>query len=436
MNKTVEKGKTLLVDGPASVTLTSGKANVFGSIIGTTGKLVIREGKRLPFAVEETATFDISLGETATAEETEGDTIPQSWVKAYDELLSIEAKTVTAMVLGAVDSGKTSFCTYLINRLLHDKKKVAILDGDLGQSDIGPPCTVSYTFVTKPVTDLFNLTAKDAYFVGVTSPSTAIRKVVEGLSILNKEIITNNPDFIIINTDGWIEEEDAIYYKIKLVEDLKPNVVFCIQQKDDMATLLNTLEKFRKTVVESPSAVDQRSRERRKNLRELGYVKFLRKAKVESLPLSWVKVEESELFGLDGGRENGQKAMKIYGLLGMKPLHFVELKDRISVIIGKNRWIAVENIRNVEEFTKKKLVIIRKGEEQGILAAVYDAKRKFMGIGTLQEIDYLRKTLKIFTPVSGEIAVVVIGKVKLDKNLKETPAFSEDEDFSSLRRLF
>jgi polynucleotide 5'-kinase involved in rRNA processing len=59
-----------------------------------------------------------------------------------------------------------------------------------------------------------------------------------------------------------------------------------------------------------------------------------------------------------------------------------------------------------------------------------------MGIGTLQEIDYLRKTLKIFTPVSGEIAVVVIGKVKLDKNLKETPAFSEDEDFSSLRRLF
>jgi polynucleotide 5'-hydroxyl-kinase GRC3/NOL9 len=436
MNKTVEKGKTLLVDGPASVTLTSGKANVFGSIIGTTGKLVIREGKRLPFAVEETATFDISLGETATAEETEGDTIPQSWVKAYDELLSIEAKTVTAMVLGAVDSGKTSFCTYLINRLLHDKKKVAILDGDLGQSDIGPPCTVSYTFVTKPVTDLFNLTAKDAYFVGVTSPSTAIRKVVEGLSILNKEIITNNPDFIIINTDGWIEEEDAIYYKIKLVEDLKPNVVFCIQQKDDMATLLNALEKFRKTVVESPSAVDQRSRERRKNLRELGYVKFLRKAKVESLPLSWVKVEESELFGLDGGRENGQKAMKIYGLLGMKPLHFVELKDRISVIIGKNRWIAVENIRNVEEFTKKKLVIIRKGEEQGILAAVYDAKRKFMGIGTLQEIDYLRKTLKIFTPVSGEIAVVVIGKVKLDKNLKETPAFSEDEDFSSLRRLF
>jgi polynucleotide 5'-kinase involved in rRNA processing len=120
----------------------------------------------------------------------------------------------------------------------------------------------------------------------------------------------------------------------------------------------------------------------------------------------------------------------------MKPLHFVELKGKISVIIGKNRWIAAENIRKVEEFTKKKVVIIRKGEEQGILAAVYDAKRKFMGIGTLQEIDYLRKTLKISTPVSREIAVVVVGKVKLDKNLKEAPAFPDDEDFSSLRKLF
>jgi polynucleotide 5'-hydroxyl-kinase GRC3/NOL9 len=436
VNKTVEKGKTLLVDGPASVTLASGKADVFGSIVGTAGKLVVREGKRLPFAVAETATFDISLGETAAVEETEGDTIPQSWVKAHEELVNIEAKPVTAMVLGTIDSGKSSFCTYLINRLLRDKKKVAILDGDLGQSDIGPPCTVSYTFVTKPVTDLFNLTAKDAYFVGVTSPSTAIGKVVEGLSKLKKEIMINNPDFIVINTDGWIEDEDAIYYKIKLVEELAPDVVFCIQQNEDMATLINALEKFRKTVVESPSAVGQRNRERRKNLRELGYVKFLRKAKVESLPLSWVKVEESEMFGLDGGRENAQRARKIHELLGMKPLHFVELKGKISVIIGKNRWIAAENIRKVEEFTKKKVVIIRKGEEQGILAAVYDAKRKFMGIGTLQEIDYLRKTLKISTPVSREIAVVVVGKVKLDKNLKEAPAFPDDEDFSSLRKLF
>lgn len=436
MDQTVDKNKTLLVDGPASVTIASGCAEVFGLVVRSPSKIVIREGKRLPFAVEEKATFGISLGESATVEEEEGNTIPSSWVKSFEELLSFQNKPVTAMVLGTIDSGKTSFTTYLINRLLREKKKVAVLDGDLGQSDVGPPGTVAYTLVTKPVTDLFNLQAKDAFFVGVTSPSAAINKVINGLCLLKKEILTHDPDFIVVNTDGWIEQEDATYYKIKLVEELNPDIIFCIQQKDELMTVLNALEKFRKTMVESPTAIGQRTRERRKNLRELGYVKYLRNAKVQTFPLGWLKVEESDIFGLDGGRDSPRRIRKICELLGMKPLHFVELKDKLSVIIGKNRWINAENIKKAEEYVKKKVVITRKGEEHGILTGVHDANRKFKGIGVLQEIDYLRNTLKLSTPVSDEISVVVMGKVKLDRNLREIPAFDkESEDTASLKRL-
>jgi polynucleotide 5'-hydroxyl-kinase GRC3/NOL9 len=436
MDTTVDKNKTLLVDGPASVTVASGCAEVFGSVVRSPSRIIIREGKRLPFAVEEKATFGISLGESAIVEEEAGNTIPSSWMKSFEELLSFQNKPVTAMVLGTVDSGKTSFSTYLINRLLREKKKIAVLDGDLGQSDVGPPGTVAYTLVTKPVTDLFNLQAKDAFFIGVTSPSAALNKVIDGLSSLKKEILTHDPDFIVINTDGWIEQEDAIYYKIKLVEELNPDIIFCIQQKDELMTVLNALEKYRKTMVESPPAIGQRTRERRKNLRELGYVKYLRNAKVQTFPLGWLKVEDSDIFGLDGGRDSPRRVRKICELLGMKPLHFVELKDKLSVIIGKNRWINAENIKKAEEYVKKKVVITRKGEEQGILTGVHDANRKFKGIGIIQEIDYLRKTLKLSTPVSDEISVVVLGKVKLDRNLREIPAFDkESEDTASLKRL-
>jgi polynucleotide 5'-hydroxyl-kinase GRC3/NOL9 len=438
MIRTVEKGKTLLVDGPASVIVTSGKVEVFGSMVGGTSKIVVREGKRLPFAVEEKATFDISLGEDASAEEADGNTIPSSWVKAFEELLKIQSKPATSMVLGAVDSGKTSFCTYLINGLLREKKKVAILDGDLGQSDIGPPCTVAYTFVTKPITDLFNLEAKNAFFVGVTSPNTAIKKVIEGLISIKREILSSNPDFIVINTDGWIGEEEAVNYKIQLFKELNPHIIFCIQQKDELTPLLNALEKSMTIVVDSPSAVKQRSREKRRSLRELGYIKYLRNAKVQSLPLSWLKIEEDELFGLSGAHENTRQARKIYELLGMKPLHLAELKDRISIIIGRRRWINKDNIKKAEEATKKKIVVIRKGEEEGLLMGAYNGERKFLGIGILQEVDYARKTLKIFTPASKEISIVALGKVKLDKNLKEIPAFIEENqsEFSEIRKLF
>jgi len=438
MNLTVENGKTLLVDGPASVEVTSGRVEVFGSVISGAGRVVIREGKRLPFAVEEKATFNISLGENANVEEVDGNTIPPSWIKSFEEMLNFQTKPVTAMVLGTVDSGKTSFCTYLINKLLREKQKVAILDGDLGQSDIGPPCTVAYALVAKPITDLFNLEAKNAFFVGVTSPSTAINKVIEGLTSLKKDISSINPDFIIINTDGWVEGEEAVNYKAQLVEDLNPDMIFCIQQKDELAPLISALEKFRKVVFDSPSAIRQRSREKRRSLRELGYIKYLRNAKVQSLPLSWLKIEENELLGLSRTHGDTMQARKIYELLGMRPLHFAELRDRICIVIGRRRWISEDNIKKAEEFAKKRIVVVRKGEEENLLVALYGAEKKFLGMGVLQEVDYARKNLKIFTPVSEEISIVSLGKVKLDKNLKEIPAPAEEnqEEFIAFRKLF
>jgi polynucleotide 5'-hydroxyl-kinase GRC3/NOL9 len=429
----VENGKTLLVDGPASVTVTLGKVEVFGFTLGNTNKVVIREGKRLPFVVEEKATFNISLGENANIEEIDGNTIPQSWIKSSEEILKLQTKPATVIVLGTVDSGKTSFCTYLINKLLNEKKKVAFLDGDLGQSDIGPPCTIAYTFVTKPTTDLFNLQAKNAFFVGVTSPSTAINKVIEGLTSLKTEILGDNPDFIVIDTDGWVEGEDAVNYKVQLVGELNPDIIFCIQQKDELTAVLNALEKFRKVAVDFPSAIKQRSREKRKSLRELGYMKYLRNAKVQSLPLSWLKIEENELLGFGRAHENINQANKIYDILGMKPLHFTELEDRVCIVIGRRRWINEDNIKKLEEITKKKIRVIRKGEEEGLLMALYNAERKFLGIGILHEVDYARKTIKIFTPVSEKISIIALGKVKLDKNLKETPVFAEENQLEFTR---
>ncbi len=438
MNRTVKKGTTLLVDGPASVTVTSGKVEAFGSVINGTAKVVIREGKRLPFAVEEAATFEIALGDRASAEEVEGNTIPLSWVKSCEEFINLPTKPVVALVLGAVDSGKTSFCTYLTNKVLGGKRKVAVLDGDVGQSDIGPPSTVAYSFVTRPITDLFSLRAKNALFVGETSPSKATDKVIEALSSLKKEILDSNAESVVINTDGWFEGECAVNYKIQLVEKLNPNIIFFIQQKDAPTLLISALERFKKVIVESPSAIRQRDIEKRRNLRELGYTKYLRNPKVQSLSLNWLKVEGNELFDICKTRTNVRQASKIYGLLGMKPLHLSEVGDRVCVIIGRKRWIDADNIKKVEEYTKKKVFVARKGEEEGLLAGLYDSNRSFLGVGILQEVDFLRKTVKISTPVSQDICVLALGKIKLDKNMREIPITEEENqtDFPSFKKLF
>jgi polynucleotide 5'-hydroxyl-kinase GRC3/NOL9 len=366
MNRTVESAKTLLVDGPASVLVVSGRVEVFGFSVKDAGRIVIREGKRLPLAVLETTNFDISLGENASAEEVDGSTIPQSWIESLEVLRGFQKKPVIVMVLGKVDSGKTSFCTYLINRLISEKQKVAILDGDLGQSDIGPPCTVAYAFAAKPVTDLYWLKAENAFFVGVTSPSEAVIKTITGIALMKADILGKAADFVVVNTDGWVEGEEAVKYKSRLAEELNPDVIFCIQQKDELAPLLVALEKFRKTTVDSPLTVKQRSREKRRNLRELGYIKYLTGAKVKSLPLKLLAIEEQS--------------------------------------VG----------------------LIRQAEEREVLLGLYDSQRKFLGIGILCKVDYVRKTLKVLTSISKKPSSITLGKVRLDENLKEIPISLEE----------
>jgi polynucleotide 5'-kinase involved in rRNA processing len=54
----------------------------------------------------------------------------------------------------------------------------------------------------------------------------------------------------------------------------------------------------------------------------------------------------------------------------------------------------------------------------------------------VQEIDYVRKTMKVLTPVSEEVSIVVLGKVRLDKNMKEIPPEENNVDFASFKKLF
>jgi polynucleotide 5'-hydroxyl-kinase GRC3/NOL9 len=240
-----------------------------------------------------------------------------------------------------------------------------------------------------------------------------------------------------VNSDGWIEGDDAVNYKQQLIETINPDIIIGIQKNDELTNLLSTLGKYQKVIVESPQIINQRSREKRKNLRELGYQKYLRNSKLLSFPLGWLKIENGDLLGLTRTRQSIKEARRIYDLLGMKPLHIAEQSDRITIIIGKKRWINAENLKKAEEATKKKVIVVRKGEEEGLLTGLYNSDGKFLGIGVIQEIDYLRKTLKFLTSVSETIATASIGKVKLDKNLKEVPSFDEENqsEFTTFNKL-
>ncbi|MEM2564803.1 MAG: hypothetical protein QXQ42_03815, partial [Candidatus Bathyarchaeia archaeon] len=68
--------------------------------------------------------------------------------------------------------------------------------------------------------------------------------------------------------------------------------------------------------------------------------------------------------------------------------------------------------------------IMRKGEERGLLVALEDGNGRFLGIGTIQCIDFERGTLKVYTNVEGSVLRVHIGQIRLDDKGNEVEIIS------------
>jgi polynucleotide 5'-hydroxyl-kinase GRC3/NOL9 len=417
MKYVAKKEKTLLVDGPASVNLLSGQVNILGAPIKIGEKVVVREGKRLPLWIKKGASLELLLGERASYNELGEETISSSWNEIAKEIFSIH-KPITVIVIGGVDSGKTSFCTFLVNKAVKKKWKTAVIDSDLGQSDVGPPSTIGFNFVAEPVKDLFEVEAQDAIFVGSTSPSGSINKVIEGLVHLKERVMEAGTDFLVINTDGWVEGEEAVAYKANLVDMVSPSIIVGMQRENELTSILNELNSLKVQVVDSPRLIRPRSREKRRILRELNYKKYLKSAKMQSLSFSWIKLEDS-LLGA-GGPVSHARLGTLTKLLGTRPIYSEESGAAIFAVLRKSKAVTEGQIKDVEEHFGKKVKVIREGDEEGLLVGLKDEEDKFLGIGVLHGVDYKRRLLKVYTPVSEKVSTLHFGQIKLNKNCRET----------------
>ena len=417
MNKIVEAGKTLIVDGPASLNFISGNAEVLGAPLKPSERIVIRDAKRMPFEVKKKSEFNILLGEGAGTEEIDGSTIPPSWKESAEKVLSLEKKPSTVLILGRVDVGKSGFCTFLANAALKKRLKVAVVDGDLGQSDVGPPASIGFGRIRRLIKDLFEVNAEDVYFIGITTPSSVIERVIDGLAAMKKEAeARTGADFLVLNTDGWVEGEDAAKYKLSLTEHIKPSIVVGIQQQAELADILGNL-KTESITVETPQAIKQRDKEKRKVLRELSYKKYLKGAKVLTFPLSWMRIEGVPLGSGVSPRKLQMK--QIQDLLSLSPLHSEETPTTILLVLGAQQWVHRDRIKAIEQNFGKKVRVMREGDEEGLLVSLQNAHGNFAGIGILHGIDYQRKTMKVYTPAKDKVSTISVGQIKLDKDGRE-----------------
>jgi polynucleotide 5'-hydroxyl-kinase GRC3/NOL9 len=300
----LQAGKTLLISGPASLRLEKGSAGVFGAPLRLKRNLIIRRERQLPIETVDESVFDAELGEKASYLEVDGSTVPESWYLAYEAFQKLEAGR--AVVIGSTDTGKSTFCTFLTNHTLKQRDRIAVIDADIGQSDLGPPGSLGLSIISKPLIELGSSNVDAMVFIGETSPGSVIEKVIEGIMKLQTRIPSNIP--IVINTDGWVSNDEAAAYKLRLLKELKPDLVAGLAESSELDQIC---QRGNTSImkVKAPKFIKARGREERRSLREYGYRKYLRDAIHKNFSLENLKVdclmaarpERGEILGfLDG----------------------------------------------------------------------------------------------------------------------------------------
>ncbi|TMI07272.1 hypothetical protein E6H34_08640 [Candidatus Bathyarchaeota archaeon] len=225
------------------------------------------------------------MGENGFYRQVDGSAIPPSWREAGDILRQSRG---LAVLLGDVDVGKSTLSTYLANVCLDHMIQTSIIDGDIGQADIGPPTTTSSSTVSNHILRLEDLKPERSHFIGDTSPSRVSTKLVQSIIHLRDEI-TARSEIIILNTDGWVRDEEAIRYKLQLLNSLQPSLVLGLSSNNELDPILDQ-QQYSTLRLEASRFARARTREERRKTREEGYRRFLQNPKHIDLNLNTIKL--------------------------------------------------------------------------------------------------------------------------------------------------
>jgi polynucleotide 5'-hydroxyl-kinase GRC3/NOL9 len=247
------------------------------------------EQKQLPIEAESEVVLEVE-GQGAGFFEIKGGTIPSSWKAAAEAL--VEMREGKVMIIGATDVGKSTLTVFLTNRLLAHRISVRVVDADIGQADLGPPTTIGSTHPHDPITSLSDSVAQSLLFIGDTSPNRVRSKLANGI----RKLSTDETDKLtIINTDGWIQDPEALLFKTRLIETVNPDIVLGLAKGDELQPILSP-SRVESMNVETAKQVLARSRRDRREIRIQGYRRALAGSKIQLIPRTDIRVSFPQGF--------------------------------------------------------------------------------------------------------------------------------------------
>ncbi|BDR93290.1 Clp1/GlmU family protein [Vulcanisaeta souniana] len=412
---TVGPSEFLSIDGPANIKVIDGKLYVLGVEYGPGSAFTVMRGRRIIAKSLGNGKIEVVLGPEGNLERISGDDeVIDVWDRA---LAAIPLRNSIVVVLGAMDVGKTTVTTILVNKGVREGLKVGVIDGDPGQNDIGPPTTISSAVADNLITHLTQLRGLKSVFVKTTSIEHVWNYVLNSITKLVNDLRQNyGVDTVIINTDGWISDTTAIGFKLEIIRRVNANYVVVIKRGNEVDELINKLTGIVENPIIIPSSPNARIRDRddRKIRREMGYSKYLMPSRDLSINLREKPIINLPLYsGLTYDRSMLRLIRRSLNL----PLYYVEQWGNVAIAIGNTKEFHARSLGGVS------VAVLPMNWERGLLIALEDENHYLLSLGMLRRIYYNTGKAVISIPrtfnYENAISHIRLGMIRVNDNYEE-----------------
>jgi polynucleotide 5'-kinase involved in rRNA processing len=162
----------------------------------------------------------------------------------HEELAQELADASTVMLLGGMDTGKTTLAHRIARNAAATGKVVGLVDADIDNSSIGPPTCVGMRLIRRPE-DLEQIAAADSlHFVGTTSPSRLVLQQVIATASMVESARQAGADLVLIDSNATVSGVAGETLKYHKMELCRPDRVLALQRGSELEPLVGMLSRF------------------------------------------------------------------------------------------------------------------------------------------------------------------------------------------------
>ena len=353
-------------------------------------------------------------------------TTSPEWSDIISEVTSAPG---VVMTIGAVDTGKTTFCLQLANAAVEAGIATAVVDSDLGQSEIGAPGTVGMAMMESPVESLSDLKPKRLYFVGATTPAGHMLESVVGTKKLVDAAIGLGAQMVVLDTTGLVQGAVGRKLKTYKADLIRPDYLIGIQKKREIEHLLMPFTKISSVKVRRVRASEQVKRKPpafREARRRLNFYSHFHDVSGHIIRLEDIVCWNT--WFTTGRPLKWQYIKFIEDSLRCRVLH-AEITGTGLFIISERLCASRGHAEVEQEFKTSNINIVTADIFRNLLVGLADENGTTLNVGLIQAIDFKQRFMFLLSPIKtvSPVRVVQFGSIRVTREGEQIGTIKQGE---------